>query len=340
MPSQARITVVGSGSWGTALAYLLAGNGHRVTMWCHHAQVAEAINRDHANPRYLRGVPLPPNLIASADLEASVRAARDMLLWVVPSHVTREVFARVVPHLPPDVPVISATKGIEVDTLKFMTDIFAELLGDGDGRLGVLSGPSFAQEVVAGSPTAVAVASTDERVGARVQALFASNTFRVYTNTDLVGTQLGGALKNVVAIAAGAVEGLGFGHNTQAVLITRGLAEIVRLGVAMGADPATLAGLAGMGDLVLTCTGGLSRNRQVGIALGQGRTLKEVLDRMHMVAEGVKTTAAAHQLARRMGVEMPIVAQIHKVLFEGETPRQAVATLMGRPQRSEEGLPD
>jgi len=333
-----RITVMGSGSWGTALAHRLAANGHKVTLWSHRQAVAEAINRDRCNPHYLKGVPLPDGLSATANLAEAVASARDMLLWVVPSHVSREVFAQVVPHLPAGVPVISATKGIEIDTLDFMSDIFAKLLGESTDRIGVLSGPSFANEVVAGVPTAVAVATTNRAVGQAVQAMFGHSTFRVYTNTDLVGTQLGGALKNVVAIAAGAVQGLGLGHNAQAVLITRGLAEISRLGVAMGAEPSTLAGLAGMGDLVLTCTGGLSRNRQVGIALGEGKSLEEILGNMQMVAEGVKTTAAAHQLATREGVEMPIVAQIHRVLFEGATPAQAVSTLMGRPQRSEEEL--
>jgi glycerol-3-phosphate dehydrogenase (NAD(P)+) len=336
--SGAHITVMGSGSWGTALAHRLADNGHKVTLWSHRKEVAEAINRDRQNPHYLKGVQLPKGLTATADLQAAVSAAKEMLLWVVPSHVTAEVFAQVVPHLAPGVPVISATKGIEVDSLRFMTDVFADCLGGDDGRLGVLSGPSFADEVAAGVPTAVAVASKNPQVGKSVQELFGHSTFRVYTNSDPVGTQLGGALKNVVAIAAGAVQGLGLGHNTQAVLITRGLAEISRLGQAMGADPGTLSGLAGMGDLVLTCTGGLSRNRQVGIALGQGKSLKEILGSMQMVAEGVKTTAAAHRLALKEQVEMPIVAHVHKVLFEGDTPAQAVAALMGRPQRSEEEL--
>ncbi len=338
MAQQARITVMGSGSWGTALAHLLASNGHRVTLWSHRQEVADGINREHVNPHYLKGTRLPEGLTATADLPTAVGAARDMLLWVVPSHVTREVFTRAAPHLPKGVPVISATKGIEVDTLHFMTDIFAQLLGDGDDHLGVLSGPSFAQEVVSGAPTAVAVSCIHPQVGETAQRLFGSPHFRVYTNSDMVGTQLGGALKNVVAIAAGAVEGLGLGHNTQAVLITRGLAEITRLGMAMGADPGTFSGLAGMGDLVLTCTGGLSRNRRVGIALGQGRTLDDILNEMQMVAEGIKTTAAAHQLAHREGVEMPIVDEIHRVLFEGAAPQQAVAALMGRPQRPEEEL--
>ncbi len=338
MVAEARITVMGAGSWGTALAHLLATNGHRVTLWSHRQALADGINQQRTNPDYLTGVPLPDRLTATADLERAIADAHHMLLWVIPSHVTREVFSRVAPILKPGVPIISATKGIEVDTLDFITDIFAECLGGERDRLGVLSGPSFAKEVIVGAPTAVAVACTNPTVGETAQRLFGSNQFRVYTNGDMVGTQLGGALKNVVAIAAGAVEGLGLGHNTQAVLITRGLAEIARLGAAMNADPRTFAGLAGMGDLVLTCTGGLSRNRQVGIGLGRGRSLDEILQEMNMVAEGVKTTAAAHKLARQKGVDMPIVTEIHRALFEGATPQQAVAALMSRPQRPEEEL--
>ncbi len=332
-----RITVVGAGSWGTALADLLARNGHQVRLWTLHQQVADGIAATGKNPHYLTGTPLSERLTATTDLHEAVSFARDMLLWVVPSHATREVLQRAAPALGDSVPVVSATKGIEVDTLCLMTDILAELLG-GDSardRLAVLSGPSFAQEVADQMPTAVVASASNPAMSQVVQTLFANSHFRVYDNQDPIGTQIGGALKNVVALAAGACQGLQLGHNTQAVLITRGLAEITRLGLAMGANPATFAGLSGMGDLVLTCTGGLSRNRQVGIALGQGQTLEDILDAMNMVAEGVKTTAAAYQLANKHGIEMPLVTQIHHTLFDGLPPQQALKNLMGRPQRAE-----
>ncbi len=333
--SDARVTVMGAGSWGTALAHLLAGNGHRVTLWCLEEEVAEAVNGKHENPVYMPGVTLSDGITATTDMAGAVKQADDMLVWVVPSQFTGKVFGQIAKQLGAGVPIVSATKGIEESSLRLMTEVMAEWLPDGDGRLTVLSGPSFAKEVVHGMPTAVAVAGEDESVTSRVQALFASEQFRVYTNSDPVGTQLGGALKNVVALAAGAVEGLGLGYNTQAVLITRGLTEITRLGLAMGAQASTFSGLAGVGDLVLTCTGGLSRNRQVGIALGQGKSLEQILSEMNMVAEGVKTTAGAHKLAARMGVDMPIVEQVHRVLFEGVSPGDALADLMARPQKSE-----
>jgi glycerol-3-phosphate dehydrogenase (NAD(P)+) len=335
----ARVTVAGAGSWGTALAMLLAANGHRVTLWCREPEVAEGIARKHHNPLYLPDVDLPESLAATGDLAEAMGAARDLLVWVVPSQFTRAVLEQARPHLGPEVPVVSASKGIEVSTLKLLSEVFAELLGEGTAeRFAVLSGPSFAKEVARGMPTAVAAGGTNPEVGRTAQRLFGCDRFRVYTNHDPVGTQVGGALKNVVAIAAGAVEGLGLGHNTQAVLVTRGLAEMTRLGVALGADPRTFAGLAGLGDLVLTCTGDLSRNRGVGVALGQGRTLEDFLGTTGQVAEGVKTTAAAHELAARLGVEMPIVAQVYRVLFEGASPKDALSHLMARPQKAEEDV--
>ncbi|MDH4230084.1 MAG: NAD(P)-dependent glycerol-3-phosphate dehydrogenase [Nitrospirota bacterium] len=339
MTSSAHVAVIGAGSWGTALAAVLAGAGHRVTLWCREPTVADAINRERANTAFLPGAALPEGIRATADLAAAVAAARDLVVWVVPSQFSRRVLAEAAPALAAGVPVVSATKGIEVETLLPVTGVFEEILGPGvRDRLAVLSGPSFAREVVQGAPTAVAVAAWQAEVAERVQSLFGTSMFRVYTNDDPLGTQIGGALKNVVAIAAGAVEGLGFGSNTQSVLITRGLAEITRLGVRLGANPATFAGLAGMGDLVLTCTGGLSRNRQVGIALGRGGKLEAILGEMRMVAEGVKTTQAAWRLAQKSGVEMPIVEQVHRVLFEGATAREALSALMGRPQRSEDAF--
>jgi glycerol-3-phosphate dehydrogenase (NAD(P)+) len=336
MTRGARVTVMGAGSWGTALAHVLARNGHAVTLWCNEPEVAEGINARRRNPLFLSEVDLPDGISATADLPAAAGAPSDLLVWVVPSQFTRRVLEAAAGHLAPDVPVAIATKGVEVETLHLMTQVFEDVLGpDTTGRLAVLSGPSFAREVVAGMPTAVAAGSTAPALAHRVQGTFGSETFRVYTNRDPVGTQVGGALKNVVAIAAGAVEGLGLGHNTRAVIVTRGLAEIRRLGLALGAEAPTFAGLAGLGDLVLTCTGGLSRNRRVGVALGQGKRLDDILAGTGEVAEGVKTTAAAHQLARRHGVDMPIVEQVHRTLFEGATAKEAMEYLMSRPQKPE-----
>ncbi|MDH5527155.1 MAG: NAD(P)-dependent glycerol-3-phosphate dehydrogenase [Nitrospirota bacterium] len=336
MGGSARVTVVGAGSWGTALAWVLAENGHRVTLWCREEETAHAINRERRNTPYLPGAPLPEGISATTDLVAAVQSAPELLVWVVPTQFTRSVLSGLREHLPHDVAIVTASKGIEVDTLQLVSGVFEELLGPTcRDRLAVLSGPSFAREVVQGAPTAVAVAAWNPSVADTVQTLFASTTFRVYTNSDPVGTQVGGALKNVVAIAAGAVEGLGYGSNTQAVLITRGLAEMTRLGISMGASAETFAGLSGMGDLVLTCTGGLSRNRQVGIALGKGGNLEQILGEMRMVAEGVKTTEAALRLARKQHVEMPIVEQVHRVLFDGMGAKDALTALMTRPQKSE-----
>jgi glycerol-3-phosphate dehydrogenase (NAD(P)+) len=336
MTRGARLTVMGAGSWGTALAHVLARNGHAVTLWCRETEVAEGINARRRNPLFLSDVDLPGGIVATADLAAAAATPCDLLVWVVPSQFTRRVLTEAAPHLGPDVAVVSATKGIEVDTLRLVTEVFEDVLGpSAAGRLAALSGPSFAREVVAGMPTAVAAGSASPELAHRVQGIFGSETFRVYTNRDPVGTQIGGALKNVVAIAAGAAEGLGLGHNTRAVIITRGLAEIRRLGLAMGALAPTFAGLAGLGDLVLTCTGGLSRNRQVGVALGQGKRLPDILSGMGEVAEGVKTTAAAHRLAQRHGVAMPIVEQVHRTLFEGATVKEAMENLMARPQKPE-----
>jgi glycerol-3-phosphate dehydrogenase (NAD(P)+) len=336
MTRGARVTVMGAGSWGTALAHVLARNGHAVTLWCREPEVAEGINARRRNPLFLSDVDLPDGIAATPDLAGAAAAPSDLLVWVVPSQFTRAVLTEAAPHLAPDVGVTIATKGIEVESLRLMTEVFQDVLGAGAGeRLSVLSGPSFAREVVAGMPTAVAAGSASPVAAHHVQGLFGSETFRVYTNRDPVGTQICGALKNVVAIAAGAAEGLGLGHNTRAVIITRGLAEIRRLGLALGAEAPTFSGLAGLGDLVLTCTGGLSRNRSVGVALGQGKRLPDILSGMGEVAEGVKTTAAAHRLAGNHGVGMPIVEQVNRTLFEGATVKEAMENLMARPQKPE-----
>ena len=330
-----RVAVIGTGSWGTALANLLAKKGIETIAWSHSPEVAAAIEREHRNPRYLSEVLLDPRLRATAEIAEAAEGA-DVVLSVSPSHVVREVMARVSPHVRDDTLVVSASKGIETGSLATMDQVLAEVLPRRVAeRSTYLSGPSFALEVGLDLPTAVTVASRSEEAANAAQQLFQTESFRVYTNRDVVGVELGGALKNVIAIASGVVDGLGFGSNTRAALITRGLAEMARLGGALGADPLTFSGLAGMGDLILTCTGELSRNRTVGIGLGQGRSLEEVLGGMTMVAEGVRTARSARELARRMGVEMPIVEAVHDVLYAGVAPRDAVENLMLRAPKAE-----
>jgi glycerol-3-phosphate dehydrogenase (NAD(P)+) len=329
------VAVLGAGSWGTALAKLLADKGTPVRLWARRSEQADAIQHTRQNERYLRGFELPKTLEATSDLARTLDGA-EMVVSVVPSHGLREVLDECTKMLPDDAPVVSASKGIENSTLRLVSEIYEEHLPKDRHRLlTALSGPSFAKEVAAGMPTAVSCAGHDADVCLRVQSAFSTDRFRVYTTDDLVGVEIGGALKNVIAIAAGIADGLGFGHNTRAALITRGLAEISRLGMKRGAHPLTLAGLAGMGDLVLTCTGDLSRNRSVGLELGRGRKLADVLGGMTMVAEGVKTTKSAYDLARREGVDMPIVEAVHEVLYDGRPPIEAVVALMTRAPRPE-----
>ncbi len=329
------IGVVGAGSWGTALAGLLAEKGHRVALWALEPEVVQEI-RDHGENRtYLPGVALPAGLGVSGRLE-DVVADKEMVLSVVPSQFVGAVFALAAPLLPSTAQVVSASKGIEASTGRRMDQVLSGLLTPEQAhRLTFLSGPSFATEVARRLPTAVVVASRSAEAAARAQETFQTDYFRVYTNPDVLGVELGGALNNVVALAAGAVAGLGFGHNTQAALITRGLAEITRLGVAMGADPATFSGLAGMGDLVLTCTGSLSRNRTVGYRLGQGERLERILGDMRGVAEGVRTAQAVRELAIAHGVEMPICQEVHAILWEGREARDAMRNLMLRDPKPE-----
>lgn len=330
-----RAAVLGAGAWGTALATLLARKGTETVVWSYEPDVADAINREHRNPRYLEGVDLHPSLTATPEMGDALRGA-SLVLSVSPSHVVRRVMGDAVPHLRPGVLVVSASKGIENETLKTMDEVLADLLPPSLGaRCAFLSGPSFALEVGLEHPTAVTIASADEGAAREAQEAFQTSFFRVYTSRDVRGVELGGSLKNVIAIAAGVADGLGFGNNTRAALITRGLAEITRLGVAAGADPRTFAGLAGMGDLILTCTGALSRNRTVGVELGRGRPLDEILGGMVAIAEGVRTTASAHGLARKLGIEMPIVDAMHSILFEGLSPRAAVMALMQREPKAE-----
>ncbi|HEY6009304.1 MAG TPA: NAD(P)H-dependent glycerol-3-phosphate dehydrogenase [Geobacteraceae bacterium] len=330
-----RIGVIGAGSWGTTLADLLAKKGHEVTLWAYEAELVTEVTEQRTNSLFLPGIALSPRLRATGSLAEAV-TAKDLLLFVVPSQLVRGILASVLPHIPETAVIASASKGIELDTLMTVSQVYAAVLPPGLYRnFAVLSGPSFAREVAQEMPTAVVAAAEDPSVAARVQQTFTTPRFRVYTNSDVIGVELGGAIKNVIAIAAGISDGLGFGHNTRAALITRGLAEMSRLGLAMGAQTATFAGLAGMGDLVLTCTGDLSRNRSVGIRLGQGARLEAILAEMRMVAEGVKTTESAWHLARRLGVEMPITEQVYHVLHEDKPARDAVIELMTRDLKAE-----
>jgi glycerol-3-phosphate dehydrogenase (NAD(P)+) len=328
-----RIAVVGAGSWGTTLANLLACKGEEVRLWAYEAEVVDAINGRHENPLFLPGVSLVPALRASGDIRETVSDAK-LILSVAPSHAVRAVAQGMVGAVAPGSLVVSATKGIESDTLALMSQIFAEVLPE--ARFAALSGPSFAVEVCQGQPTAVVAASRDQASANEVQRIFATRTFRVYSNGDVIGVELAGALKNVIAIAAGILEGLGLGHNPRAAVITRGLAEITRLGVRMGADPLTFAGLAGMGDLVLTTTGSLSRNRALGVALAQGETLEQHRIAHRSVAEGANTSRAGAALGARMGVELPIIEKVCQVLFSGKSAREAVGELMGRELKSEQ----
>ncbi len=329
------IGVVGAGSWGTALAALLAKKGHDVAIWAREPEVVEEIREHRENKSFLPGVSLPESLRASSHLN-EVIADREILVSVVPSQFVSLVFQEIGPDLREDIQVVSASKGIEVSTGRRMDEVFSSILTPGQARsLTFLSGPSFAAEVSKEGLTAVVVASRSESAARKAQEAFQTDYFRVYTNSDVLGVELGGALKNVIALAAGMVAGMGFGHNTLAALITRGLAEITRLGVAMGADPATFSGLAGMGDLVLTCTGSLSRNRTVGYRIGQGESVKDILGSMTTVAEGVRTVQAVRNLAREVGVEMPISEEVHALLWEGRDVREAVRNLMLRGPKPE-----
>lgn len=335
MQQTIKIGVIGAGSWGTTLANLLAKKGHAVTLWAYEPELVTEMRKGRENGLYLPGIRLDERL-AYTNVLADAVATADLVLCVTPSQVARKVISQILPHLSPEALVVSASKGIEIGTLALVSQVFAELLTPEQyQRFAVLSGPSFAREVAQEMPTAVAVAATDPAVARAVQGAFNTPYFRVYTNDDIIGVELGGAIKNVIAIAAGIADGLGFGHNTRAALITRGLVEMTRLGVALGAKPATFAGLAGMGDLVLTCTGDLSRNRNVGIKLGKGRRLADILQEMVMVAEGVKTTESTHQLAQRLGVEMPITAKVYEVLYQDKSARQGVMELMTRDLKAE-----
>ncbi len=325
-----RIAVLGGGGWGTSLASHAVRAGHAVRLWVRREELAREILSLHQNRSHLPGISLPEALLASTDL-GSVLEGAELILVVIPSEFSRLVYRALHPLAPPGAPLVSATKGLELETLKRMTEVATE---EAPGRrLAVLSGPSFAQEVARELPTALVAASSDQALAEAVQKALSTRALRVYRSDDVVGVELGGALKNVIAIAAGIVDGLGYGHNTVAALVTRGLAEITRLAVALGGRPDTLAGLAGLGDLVLTSTGGLSRNRRVGQALGAGRSLEEAT--RGLLAEGVRTTLAACALAEGAGIDMPIALAMRGVLYEGKGPRQAVDELMLRSLKRE-----
>ncbi len=330
-----RVTIIGAGSWGTALAIMAARAGHDVCLWSRSFEIVEAINHQRMNPSYLTAARIPEEVSATVDISAALQKA-SLVVLAAPSHALRDLLKKMCPALNEDVVLVSAAKGIEVESCKRISQLVNEVLGpEVSSRFVCLSGPSFAKEVVEKHPTAIVAASDDLEVARIVQSELSIETLRIYTNDDVVGTELGGSVKNVMAIATGMASGLGLGSNTIAALITRGLAEITRLAVREGARIETLMGLAGLGDLVLTCTGSLSRNRFVGEELGQGKTVNEITNGMNEIAEGIKTTRAVKLLADRLGIEMPITNEVNAVIYDGKPARAAVTELMARPLREE-----
>jgi glycerol-3-phosphate dehydrogenase (NAD(P)+) len=328
-----RIAIIGAGNWGTALAVVAARAGHEVQLWSRNADVVKSINEQHLNSLYLRSVQIPVSVIATSELTASLHNA-ELVLFAAPSHAARELFTTIAPQLHEAAIIVSVSKGIEIETGKRISEIVKEIAGAANPFV-CLSGPSFAREVVNGHPTAIVAASKDAAAARTVQNDLSFENLRIYTNTDVIGTEIGGSVKNVMAIAAGMATGLGFGSNSVAALITRGLAEITRLARREGAQVETLTGLAGLGDLVLTCTGALSRNRFVGEELGKGKRLEEIIAELSEVAEGINTARAVKKLADRAGLEMPIVNEVNAVLYENKSARDAVSELMSRPLREE-----
>ncbi len=329
-----KISIVGAGAFGSAIAVVASRCGNEVMLWAHDARVAEAVRTTGTNPSYLRDVPLGERVEATTEL-ADAAAFSDTIFMVTPSHYYRHVLSELAGHVRKPVSIISGTKGIENETLDRMSEVTSAVLGDSLAHFAALSGPTFALELARGDPTAAVIASRDVAFSEELQRVLSSDTLRLYNSTDVVGVELGGSLKNIIAIAAGVIEGLGLGFNTTAALITRGLHEITRLGAALGGRLETFAGLAGMGDLVLTCTGALSRNRSVGVELGRGKRLDEILDETKFVAEGVKTSKAARDLAERHQIEMPITTEMYRVLYEGEAPKTAIRRLMTRSLKPE-----
>lgn len=329
-----KISIIGAGSWGTALSVVM-GKRYRVKIWCYEKEVEEEIKRERENRIYLPSIKIPPSVHPSVDFEEVLREA-EIVIFATPSHVTREVLLKALPFLPPSSPIISVTKGIEVESHKLMSEVYSEVLGDDVlERYAVLSGPTFAREVAAGLPAAATIASKNRELARTLQRIFSDERFRLYESADLTGVEIGGAVKNVIAIAAGISDGLGLGLNARSALITRGLAEMTRLGVKMGANPLTFLGLSGIGDLVLTCTGDLSRNRNVGIQLGKGKRLEEVIKASPMVPEGIKTSIAVKNLSVLKGVEMPISTTVYMILHEGLNPWEGVRVLMERSLKEE-----
>ena len=333
-----KIAVIGAGSWGTALALVLAQKAKHVMLWGHKAVHVQELCRHRQNCKYLPGIPFKENIYPTSSLAEAVQGAT-LVCMVVPSHSLREVFSQMVPLLEDDTIVVSAIKGIENTSLKTMTQVMEEILRESNSKksiqTAVLSGPSFAKEVALGIPTAVTIGCRDIECAKALQHIFCTERFRVYASTDVIGLEISAALKNIVALAAGICDGLGYGLNTRAALITRGLAEITRLGVYLGAEQSTFPGLSGLGDLVLTCTGDLSRNRSVGIQLGKGKKLQQILAEMDMVAEGVKTTKSVYDLTRPMNIEMPILEQVYLILYENKECSLAVKDLLARELKQE-----
>jgi len=330
-----KICVLGAGSWGTTLANILAEKGYDINLWIREEEVYQAIQKTRENSVFLPGVKLAQNITPTNSIKEAVKD-RVVVVCVVPSHGVRDIFQKAAPFLPKDALVVSASKGLELETLLTVSQVLKQTLPKTFHKnLSVLSGPTFAKEVSQKLPTAICVASGKKAVAEKVQQIFNTNYFRVYTNDDMIGVEIGGALKNVIAIASGISDGLALGMNARAALITRGLAEISKLGVSMGADSATFAGLSGLGDLVLTCTGELSRNRSVGMMIGKGRKLPDILSEMKMVAEGVKTAQAAYELAKKHTIQMPIAEEIYRVLYEDKSPKDAVMDLMTRRVKEE-----
>ncbi len=329
------IAIIGAGSWGTALSLTLSKLGHSVRLWAYEEEVVQDIKLHHENRLFLPGIKLPEDVLPTPIIAQALEGSR-FVVSAMPSHVCRSLYERMLSFLTPEMILVSATKGLEIDSLMRMSEVIRSVVERRFApRLAVLSGPSFALEVARGDPTAVVVASEDQETARLIQKEFSSSTLRLYTSGDVIGVEMGGAVKNVIAIAAGVIDGLGLGHNPKAALVTRGLAEMTRLACACGARAETLAGLAGMGDLVLTCTGQLSRNRRVGVELGKGRKLAEIVGSMRAVAEGVNTTGAALELARRYGVEMPITYQVQRILQDRVSPQDAIRELMQRALKNE-----
>jgi glycerol-3-phosphate dehydrogenase (NAD(P)+) len=325
-----RISVIGAGSWGTAVSWLLGGKGHDVRLWSREAEIAAGVNAEHRNPVYLPDILLNPSVFASVDME-EVLAGAEAVVMVTPSIGVRETAASMAPHLPKTTPVVILSKGVEGGTNMLMTEVLEDVLGN-KGRIAGLSGPNHAEEVSKGIPSATVVAAYEPEVGELFQDIFMTSFFRVYTNPDVVGVELCGASKNVVAIAAGMCDGLGYGDNTKATLMTRGLAEMTRLGRRLGANPLTYMGLAGMGDLIVTCT---SRNRSLGELIAKGGTMQEFYDRTHMVAEGAVACITVDELAHREGLELPITHEVRAILYEGKPVASAQEALLGREAKDE-----